>query len=142
MCIPQYFNYAFIKKMKPFTKILVVEDEPSSLKLLTYHLRVMGCKSITETTDGKMALDQMHQEKPDLVIADWHMPNLNGLEFFRAIREVKLWQDIPFLMVTSEKDPQRVQEAIQAGVRDYILKPIDVEKLKRKIRELLRLNED
>jgi DNA-binding response OmpR family regulator len=127
--------------MNPFTKILVVEDEPTSSKLMTYHLRMMGFKNTTEVLDGDSALEQLKKEKADLVIADWHMPNLNGLNLFRAIRDEKLWQDIPFLMVTVEKDHQKVQEAIQAGVRDYIVKPIKVDSFKRKVRELLRMDE-
>ena len=127
--------------MNPFTKTLVVEDEPTSAKLVTYHLRMMGFKNTTEVADGKSALEHLKKEKADLVIADWHMPYMNGLNLFRTIREEELWQDIPFLMITVEKDHQKVQEAIQAGVRDYIVKPINVEMLKRKIHELLRLNE-
>jgi two-component system chemotaxis response regulator CheY len=119
----------------------VVEDEPTSAKLVTYHLRMMGFKNTTEVADGKSALEHLKKEKADLVIADWHMPNMNGLNLFRTIREEELWQDIPFLMITVEKDHKKVQEAIQAGVRDYIVKPINVEKFKRKIHELLRLNE-
>ena len=127
--------------MNPFTKILVVEDDPGSAKLVTYHLRMMGFKNTTEVSDGNAALEHLKKEKADLVIADWHMPNMNGLNLFRALREEELWQDIPFLMITVEKDHKKVQEAIQAGVRDYIVKPINVEKFKRKIHELLRLNE-
>ena len=127
--------------MNPFTKILVVEDDPGSAKLVTYHLRMMGFKNTTEVSDGNSALEHLKKEKADLVIADWHMPNMNGLNLFRALREEELWQDIPFLMITVEKDHKMVQEAIQAGVRDYIVKPINVEKFKRKIHELLRLNE-
>ena len=127
--------------MNPFTKILVVEDDPGSAKLVTYHLRMMGFKNTTEVSDGNSALEHLKKEKADLVIADWHMPNMNGLNLFRALREEELWQEIPFLMITVEKDHQKVQEAIQAGVRDYIVKPINVEKFKRKIYGLLRLNE-
>jgi PleD family two-component response regulator len=107
---------------------------------MTYHLRMMGFKNVTEVADGDSALEQMKKEKADLVIADWHMPNLNGLDLFKAIREEELWRDIPFLMVTVEKDGQKVQKAIQAGVRDYIVKPIKGENFKRKIHELLRLD--
>ncbi len=127
--------------MNPFTKILVVEDEPTSAKLVVYHLRMMGFKNTTEVADGNAALEHLKNEKADLVIADWHMPNMSGLNLFRALQEEELWQDIPFLMITVEKDHQKVQEAIQAGVRDYIVKPINVEIFKRKIHELLRFNE-
>ena len=127
--------------MNPFTKILVVEEDPGSAKLVTYHLRMMGFKNTTEVSDGNAALEHLKKEKADLVIAGWHMPNMNGLNLFRALREEDLWKDIPFLMITVEKDHHKVQEAIQAGVRDYIVKPINVEKFKRKIHELLRLNE-
>ncbi|PIP72199.1 MAG: response regulator [Nitrospinae bacterium CG22_combo_CG10-13_8_21_14_all_47_10] len=128
--------------MNPFTKILVVEDDPTSSKLMTYHLKMMGFKNVTEVMDGNLALEQLKKEKADLVVADWHMPNLNGLNLFKAIRKEGLWKDIPFLMVTVEKDDKKVQEAIQAGVRDYIVKPINVEIFKRKIREMLGLNRD
>lgn len=128
--------------MNPFTKILVVEDDPTSSKLMTYHLKMMGFKNVTEVMDGNLALEQLEKEKADLVVADWHMPNLNGLNLFKAIRKEGLWKDIPFLMVTVEKDDKKVQEAIKAGVRDYIVKPINVEIFKRKIREMLGLNRD
>ena len=124
--------------MNPFAKILIVEDEPTSSKLMIYHLRMMGFKNTTEVVDGILALEQLKKEKADLVIADWHMPNMNGLKLFNAIREEKLWADIPFLMVSVEKDHQKVQEAIQAGIRDYIVKPLKVETLKRKVLELLK----
>ena len=124
--------------MNPFTKILVVEDEPTSSKLIAYHLRMMGFKNTTEVVDGILALEQLKKEKADLVIADWHMPNMNGLSLFRALREEELWQAIPFLMITVEKDDEKVREAIHAGVRDYIVKPLKVETLKRKVLELLK----
>ena len=127
--------------MNPYTKILVVEDESTSSKLMTYHLKMMGFKNIIEVTDGNTALEQLKKEKADLVIADWHMPNMNGLNLFRVLREGELWQDIPFLMVTVEKDHQKVQEAIQAGVREYIVKPIKGETFKRKVLELLGVKE-
>lgn len=126
--------------MNPFTKILVVEDESISSKLMTYHLKMMGFKNITEVVDGSLALKQLKKEKADLVITDWHMPNLNGLNLFKAVRKEELWKDIPFLMVTVEKDNQKVHEAIQAGIRDYIVKPLNAPVFKRKIRELLRLD--
>mgnify|MGYP003965294707 FL=1 len=127
--------------MNPYTKILVVEDESTSSKLMTYHLKMMGFKNVIEVTGGDTAIKQLKKEKADLVIADWHMPNMNGLNLFRTLREEEAWQDIPFLMVTVEKDHQKVQEAIQAGVREYIVKPIKGETFKRKVLELLGLNE-
>ncbi|MBT3366127.1 MAG: response regulator [Nitrospina sp.] len=127
--------------MNPYTKILVVEDESTSSKLMTYHLKMMGFKNVIEVTGGDTAIKQLKKEKADLVIADWHMPNMNGLNLFRTLREEEAWQDIPFLMVTVEKDHQKVQEAIQAGVREYIVKPIKVDVFKRKVLELLGLNE-
>ncbi len=118
--------------MKPFAKILVVEDDSTSSKLMAYHLGMMGFKNVTEVEDGDSALEQLKKEKADLVIADWHMPKLNGRDLFKAIREEGLWRDIPFLMVTVEKDDQKVQEAIQAGVRDYIVKPLMLRNLNKK----------
>ena len=76
--------------MNPFTKILVVEDDPGSAKLVTYHLRMMGFKNTTEVSDGNSALEHLKKEKADLVIADWHMPNMNGLNLLRALREEEL----------------------------------------------------
>ena len=127
--------------MNPYTKILVVEDESTSSKLMTYHLKMMGFKNVIEVTGGDTAIKQLKKEKADLVIADWHMPNMNGLNLFRTLREEEAWQDIPFLMVTVEKDHQKVQEAIQAGVREYIVKPIKGETFKRKVLELLGVKE-
>ena len=101
--------------MNPFAKILVVEDESTSAKLIIYHLRMMGFKNTTEVTDGNSALEHLKKEKADLVIADWHMPNMNGLNLFRALREEELWQDIPFLMITWKKTMKRCSKLSRQG---------------------------
>ena len=75
----------------------------------------------------------------DLIISDWNMPVMNGLEFLQAVKKEELTKDIPFLMVTVEDSKEKVIAAVQFGIKDYIIKPLSKTQFEQKVRTLLKI---
>ena len=111
--------------------ILIVEDEAPLLTLLRYNLEKQGFR-VEEATDGQEALLRVAENKPDLVLLDWMLPSLSGIEVCRATR------DLPVIMVTARTEDQDAVRALDIGADDYITKPFAVEALLARIRALLR----
>ncbi len=110
------------------TRILIVDDMPTIRDLVKNHLRAMGFKNTIEAEDGELALkcmiDQNNKGEPiEMVICDWNMPKMKGLDLLKQIRATSEWQNLPFVMLTSETDRESVTEAVLAGVSQYIVKP-------------------
>ena len=84
-----------------------------------------------EAADGVEALQQLGQSRPDLVLIDWNMPNMDGITLVRKIRETD--KTLPLMMCTTEAEAGRVLEAIKAGVNNYLVKPFNAESLKKKV---------
>jgi two-component system, chemotaxis family, chemotaxis protein CheY len=103
--------------------LLLVDDIASMLNISKSILRSEGFTHIYEAQDGVEALKILKNKSIDLVICDWEMPNMNGLELFKEARADEKLKDIPFLMLTASSGVQKVKEAIAAGVTDYIIKP-------------------
>ncbi len=117
--------------------ILLVEDLVDMRKVVRTILTQIGFRNVIEAPDGREALQILKTTPVDFVIADWNMPNLNGLDLLREMQgEIEL-KYIPFLMVTCETDEDAVLSAIQAGVTDYIIKPFSTSVLEKKIREIV-----
>lgn len=114
-------------------KILTVDDFSTMRRIIKNLLRQLGYTNIVEAEDGMSALAQLSQGKVDLVISDWNMPNMDGLELLKAIRGDENLKDIPVLMVTAEAVEEKVVDALKAGVNNYIVKPFTAETLKEKI---------
>ena len=120
------------------TRILIVDDVESLRGLLRAYLRRLGFVSIEEAEDGEIALEAMWQAQKEnrpfeLVISDWNMPNLDGLELLKRVRLVPAWKDLPFVILTTESEKNKVIEAVQANVSNYMIKPIDENLLKEKL---------
>jgi two-component system chemotaxis response regulator CheY len=113
--------------------ILIVDDYRTMLKIMGSLLRHLGFKNIDEATDGEMAFEMMLQKKYSLVISDWNMEPLSGLELLKKIRNYDDFKNIPFIMVTAENKIENVIAAKQSGTSDYILKPFTGNVLKEKI---------
>ena len=107
-------------------KILVVDDSRIMRNVLKNILKEknIGEDAILEAGDGVEALKILKSEKVNLVLLDWNMPKLNGVELVKIVRYEEDLKDIPIIMVTSEAARYNVMEAIKAGVTDYIIKPI------------------
>jgi two-component system phosphate regulon response regulator PhoB len=117
--------------------ILVVEDEAALLALLRYNLERQGFR-VEEATDGQEALLRIAEAPPDLVLLDWMLPAMSGIEVCRQIRRRPATRDLPVIMVTARTEDQDAVRALDTGADDYIAKPFAVEALMARIRALLR----
>jgi two-component system chemotaxis response regulator CheY len=122
----------------PDIKILVVDDMAAMRKILKTLLGQLGYKNVDEAEDGKQALEILKQNpnKYGLVITDWNMPNMTGIELVQAIRSDEQLKHLPILMVTAEAKKENVLMAIKAGVNNYIVKPFTAETLKEKLEKI------
>lgn len=122
-------------------KILIVDDSKIIRKILINILkeRDINEDDIIEAKDGAEALEIMFQRHVGMVLLDWNMPKLNGIEFLKTIRKIDKYKKIPIIMITSEAAKYNVMEAIQAGVSEYIIKPINMAKVLEKIDKYLKI---
>jgi two-component system, chemotaxis family, chemotaxis protein CheY len=120
-------------------RILIVEDDEASSIIIARFLDQMGFSRMVMAENGNDALNKLYLNKVDLVISDWRMPDMDGLEFYRAAKKEGLLDEVPFLMVSAENEKTKVAEALRAGVSDYILKPVDFKILAGKVEKLLSL---
>jgi two-component system chemotaxis response regulator CheY len=118
-------------------KILIVDDFATMRRILKNILKKIGFTQIIEADDGSNALKVLEKEKVDLVISDWNMPKMTGIEFLRAVRANTAFKDLPFLMVTAEAQKQNIIEAVQAGVSNYVVKPFTEEAITEKLAKIL-----
>ena len=111
--------------------ILVVDDFYTMTQLVRNLLKSLGFHNIDEARDGTSALEKMAETKYDLVISDWNMKPMTGIEFLRSLRAGG--NTIPFILVTAENAVENVIEAKQAGVSAYIMKPFNADTLKSRL---------
>lgn len=111
-------------------KILVVDDFATMRKIVRNVLKQINLENTFEAENGKKALELLNKEQIDLIISDWIMPEMTGIEFLRACKADPKLKHIPFIMVTAEAQKDSVIEAIQAGVDNYIAKPFTPDKLR------------
>ena len=117
--------------------ILVVEDEAPLLTLLRYNLEKQGFR-VEEAMDGQEALLRVAEAAPDLILLDWMLPALSGLEVCRQLRRKAPTRDLPIIMVTARTEDQDAVRALDTGADDYIAKPFVMDALMARIRALLR----
>ncbi len=117
--------------------ILIVDDYKTMLRIINNLLRQLGFVNIDEATDGTMALDLFNKKKYGLVISDWNMEPMSGLDLLKSVRALNDNQSVPFIMVTAESKTENVVAAKQAGVNNYIIKPFNADTLKTKISAVL-----
>ncbi len=117
--------------------ILVVEDEAPLMTLLRYNLEKQGFR-VEEAADGQEALLRVSEQRPDLVLLDWMLPALSGIEVCRQLRRRPNTRDLPIIMVTARTEDQDAVRALDTGADDYIAKPFVMDALLARIRALLR----
>ena len=117
--------------------VLVVEDEAPLLTLLRYNLEKQGFR-VEEATDRQEALLRLSEEKPDLVLLDWMLPALSGIEVCRQIRRKPETRGLPVIMLTARTEGADAVRALDTGADDYITKPFAMDALLARIRALLR----
>ncbi len=121
----------------PKPLVLVVEDEPALATLLRYNLEKQGFR-VDEASDGQEALTRISEAPPDLVLLDWMLPVMSGIEVCRQIRRKASTRDLPVIMVTARTEDQDAVRGLNTGADDYITKPFNIEALLARMRALLR----
>jgi len=115
-------------------KIVVVDDSSTMRRIIKNTLNSIGYKDLLEGDDGIEGWEQIDSNPNiDIIITDWNMPNMNGLELVKKIRADKRFQDTPIIMVTTEGGKAEVITALKAGVNNYIVKPFTSQILKEKL---------
>ncbi len=117
-------------------RILLVDDSSTMRRIEKNTLEKIGLTDVHEAGDGVEALKKMAVQKFDLVMMDWNMPNMTGIEALKAIKADPNLKSTPVIMVTSESEASRIMEAIQSGAANYIVKPFQAEVLQEKINAL------
>lgn len=118
--------------------VLLVEDCDDTRRMIRYLLKTEGVIRVEEAPNGVAALDLLKAKKFDVIIADWKMPRMSGIELLAQARQIPAHKSTPFLMVTSISEKENVVEAIEAGVSDYVVKPFTSELLLTKLARVLR----
>jgi two-component system chemotaxis response regulator CheY len=119
-------------------RILVVDDFSTMRRIVKGILKRLGYREIDEAEDGQMALKRLKETRYQLIICDWNMPVMTGLDLLKAVRSDEELKGIPFLMVTAEAKKENILEAIQAGVSNYIVKPFTEEVLSKKLEDIFK----
>lgn len=118
-------------------RVIIIEDDAAITALLTYNLVAAGFEAIA-VHSGEHALESIAKHRPDLVIIDWMLPGVTGIEICRALRARPDTRELPIIMLTARALPQDKLHAFDAGVDDYIAKPFSVSELIARIHGLLR----
>jgi two-component system chemotaxis response regulator CheY len=116
-------------------KVLVVDDSGTMRKIILRSLNALGVTDVVEAGDGSDGLDAFKQQQFDVVLTDWNMPRMTGLELLKAIRASG--STVPVILITTEAEKGRVLEAVQAGVSDYLVKPFETEGLRQKLQKFV-----
>lgn len=118
-------------------RILVVEDSPMTRSLIVSSLEEIGDFTVIEAANGFQALRKLPEENPDLVITDINMPDINGLEVVRFVKQNENFKDIPVIIVTTEGRDVDRERGLRLGADRYLIKPFEPEDLQRFVQELL-----
>ncbi len=118
-------------------KILIVDDDQTTRKLLSFYLKSKGYEPLT-AENGLDAIEKLGMNTVNLIMSDINMPYMDGIEFVRNVRANSSWAHIPILMVSTESDPEERERAHNAGANGYLVKPVTAEMVAEKIKELLK----
>ena len=117
-------------------KVLVVDDMSTMRRIVKNVLRQIGFTDIMEAENGQDGFTKLKSGGFGLVVSDWNMPVMQGIELLKAVRADSELKNIPFLMVTAEAQKENIIEAVQAGVSNYVVKPFTAEALQEKLEKI------
>jgi two-component system phosphate regulon response regulator PhoB len=117
--------------------VLIVEDEAALMTMLRYNLEKQGFR-VEEAGDGEEALSRINELKPDMVLLDWMLPHLSGIEVCRQIRRRPATRELPVIMITARSEDQDAVRGLNTGADDYVTKPFSTEALVARMRALMR----
>ena len=119
-------------------EVLVVDDQQMMRRIVISLLKQLGIIRVREASDGRTALAQLEEGPVDLILSDWNMEGMSGLEFLKAVRADDKYKHLPFIMVTGENKVTNIVAAKEAGVSNYMVKPFSAATLKTKILSVLK----
>lgn len=119
-------------------RFLVVDDSSTMRRIIINTLNKLGYTECREAGNGKEGLDALSANPVDIVITDWNMPEMSGVEFVRAVRANDATKAMPVLMVTTNAAEGDIVEALKAGVNNYVVKPFTPATIKEKIEAVLK----
>lgn len=114
-------------------RFLVVDDSSTMRRIIINTLNKLGHQDVLEASNGREGMERLSGADVDMVITDWNMPEMTGIEFIRALRTVDKIKHLPVLMVTTNAAKDDIVEALRAGVNNYIVKPFTPDTFKEKI---------
>jgi len=117
--------------------VLIVDDYKTMLRILRNLLKQLKFDNIVDATDGTMALEVLRSQNIGMVISDWNMEPMTGIQLLREVRGDDKLKHLPFIMITAESKSENVIAAKEAGVSNYIVKPFNAETLKSKLISVL-----
>jgi two-component system chemotaxis response regulator CheY len=117
--------------------VLVVDDFSTMRRIVRNILRDLQFKSILEAEDGDAAVTILKTQKVDLIVSDWNMPKMTGLDLLKWVRSNEKTANMPFLMVTAESQKENIIEAVKAKVSNYVVKPFTAATLAEKLEKIL-----
>lgn len=116
-------------------KILIVDDSSTMRRIIINILAQIGQNDIIQASDGNEAIEAIKADQIDLVLMDWNMPNMTGIDALKTIRSMGL--NMPVIMITTEAEKTRILEAIKCGASNYIIKPFSQDVVIGKVREVM-----
>ena len=117
--------------------VLIVDDYKTMLRIIRNLLKQLGFNNVDESADGSAALQKLRDKPYGLVISDWNMEPMSGLQLLKEVRADVQLKDVPFIMITAESKSENVIAAKEAGVSNYIVKPFNAATLKGKLTAVL-----
>ena len=114
-------------------RFLVVDDSSTMRRIIINTLNKLGYAEVVEAGNGREGIDRVVEGPVDVVITDWNMPEMNGIEFVRCLRAMDGKQQLPVLMVTTNAAQDDIVEALRAGVTNYVVKPFTPDTIKDKL---------
>ena len=118
-------------------RFLVVDDSTTMRRIIINTLNKVGYKDCAEAANGREGMEKLTANGADMVITDWNMPEMSGIDFIRAIRANAATRELPVLMVTTNAAKDDIVEALRAGINSYVVKPFTPETIKEKIEGIL-----
>jgi two-component system chemotaxis response regulator CheY len=118
-------------------RFLIVDDSSTMRRIIINTLHKLGHEDVTEAANGREGLERLGDGPIDVIITDWNMPEMNGIEFIRTLRTMPASRHTPVLMVTTNAAKEDIVEALRAGVTSYVVKPFTPETMREKIEAVI-----